>query len=656
MNKQLSAPHVMASIHDVVTINNPLQRSLTVPPRPSRKRVIRRTKSFTCSAKDFVPQRTDRFEDNYDLCEMLGEGAYGEVYVCRHQLTGSERAVKIIDKTRMCEAEYEEVINEFQILKQIDNPNVIRMYEFFDVDNKFYIVQELARGGELYDELDEHGTLPEQDVARLIKQVLSCLKYLAKNNIVHRDLNLENIMLDESKDYEQLKVIDFGLATTLQEGQKITELVGKVHYLAPEVMEGSYGPKYDVWSAGIITYILLAGFAPFDAELDSDVRQLIMEGKVSFDDPEWEHISEEAKDFVRQLLTYEEDSRPSAEEALRHPWIADAIRKSSDHFRQQYSNMAADALSNLRAFNSSSKLKQATCSFIASQLLERDEREELDRIFRGFDQDCDGKLSMDDLQCKYKEFNNSELSDQEMAELFDQCDLSGSNFLDYSEFVVASMNASELLDDKKLRAAFDHYDPDHTGYITAKSLMESMSNVADERVADKIIRQVDCGNDGLISFEDFKNIMTQNNEPTERAEEADTGIDVLLQVASTESVSIGVEDTEEEEVPQNDEEEEEDEEVDLMGKSLETTERMYDESAASVGVRLIQSDDDEEEKVEEKEALLSAQEKGGTGDDNSMDNIHEVTNDKDCSTNNEPSSVLGGDIMQGEQTIMLYVQ
>jgi calcium-dependent protein kinase len=493
-----------------------------------RKRPPRRSKSFTCSAKDFVPRRTDKFEAHYDLSSLLGEGAFGEV---------SERAVKIIHKDRMIPSEYELVVNEFQLLRKMDHPNVIRMFEFYDSQDKFYIVQELAEGGELYDELIEYGRLPENETALLMKQVLACLKYLHANGVVHRDLNLENILLESNKDYEGIKIIDFGLAAPFREGEKLSELVGKIHYLAPEVLEQRYGCKYDVWSAGIMAYILLSGFAPFDSDSDAYIRQLIAEGNVSFDDPEWEDVSGEAKDFVAKLLTYDEDSRPTAEEALRHPWIVNAIQQSSETFRNRHSTLAGDALSNLRSFSNNSKLKQAACSFIASQLLHKQEREAIDRIFRGMDGDCDGRLSVEDLQTKYKEFNDSELSDEEISALFAHCDMSGSGFIDYSEFVIASMRPSDLLDEKKLQSCFDHFDVDKSGFISAEALKESLRGCRDDgdvawtdEVVENIIQQVDRGN-GLISFADFKDIMSQDYDATDHTDEDTTDFDSLLSVS-----------------------------------------------------------------------------------------------------------------------------
>ena len=478
----------------------------------------KRKHSFRFKAKDFVQRRTDEFEDHYELRQVLGEGAYGEVFVCQHRYSGTERAVKIIDKSLLIESEYEEVINEYRILKQVDHPNLIRMYEFFDNSGKFYIVQDIVKGGELFDLIEERGKLPEHDVALLMKQVLSCLKYLADENIVHRDINLENILLEEGgdKDYSNLKIIDFGLATQIKENDKLTEIVGKTYYLAPEVLEQRYGAKYDVWASGALAYVCLVGFLPFDSNTEAYVRQLIMEGDVSFNDSEWNGVSDEAKDFVAKLLTYEEDKRPSAEEALRHPWITHAAQASSAIFKKEDSWRAQTTLSNLRSFTSASSLKEATRSYIASQLLKKEERDNIDRIFREMDTDCDGKLSVHDLQTNYKEFSDSELSQDQIQELFQNCDLDGSGFIDYSEFVVAGIKDSDLLDEEKLKAAFANFDTDHSGYISADNLKQSLvycrfdDEALGDEIIDNIISQVDRSQKGFISFEEFKDIMFQN--------------------------------------------------------------------------------------------------------------------------------------------------
>ncbi|CAB9526679.1 expressed unknown protein [Seminavis robusta] len=203
-----------------------------------------------------------------------------------------------MEKAEMDKWEYDAVIEEFQILTSIDNPNVIRVYCFYETDEKFYIVQELAKGGELFDELEKHEAhLPQRP-------------------------QLENILLDDTRNYEKLKVIDFGLAAKVEPGDRLFEMVGKPRYIAPEVLgDDGYDLKYDIWSAGVTAYTLMAGYHPFEADHDVEVYQQIVDGYFDFKGPEWETVSDQAKDFVSKLLTYKDEERPTAEEALSHPWI-----------------------------------------------------------------------------------------------------------------------------------------------------------------------------------------------------------------------------------------------------------------------------------------------------------------------------------------------
>ena len=279
----------------------------------------------TGSAQDFTSGRkNETFENVYTLGRMLGEGAFGEVFACTHKMSGTERAVKIIQKAHMTKWEYDDVIKEFQFLTAIDNPNVIRVYEFYDTPDTFYIVQELAQGGELYEELAKHGKLAEQDVAKLMKRILACVQYLADSNIVHRDINLENVLLEQAGNYEKLKLIDFGLAAKVSGEERLTEIAGKARYLAPEVLgDHGYGLKYDVWSCGIIAFVLLTGKFPFEADSDHDIYNQIVDGYVCSDnEPVWGETSAQAKAFIAKLLDGDEGTRPTAKEALNHPWLS----------------------------------------------------------------------------------------------------------------------------------------------------------------------------------------------------------------------------------------------------------------------------------------------------------------------------------------------
>lgn len=190
------------------------------------------------------------------------------------------------------------------------------MYEVFEDDKRLYIVTEICKGGELYEDVMSKGKISERNAAVLLKQLLWCLNYLHKKNIVHRDLKPENILLEAKKDYDQMKIIDFGTATYIKPGQILNEKLGTPYYIAPEVLQKAYTNKCDIWACGVILYLVLSGVPPFNGITDYDIMTKIKIGKFTFLDPIWETISDECKSFIEKLLTYNYEKRPTAEEAL----------------------------------------------------------------------------------------------------------------------------------------------------------------------------------------------------------------------------------------------------------------------------------------------------------------------------------------------------
>ena len=205
---------------------------------------------------------------------------------------------------------------------------------------------------------------------------------------------------------------------------------------------------------------------PFNGQNDQEIMKKVRIGKFSFSDPCWSNISDKAKDLITQLLTYDADKRPSAEEALRHPWITEMSITSVD------ANIAMGALSNLKTFRADQKLKQATYAFIASQLLTKTEKENLAKIFKAIDKNGDGKLSKEEILEGYDLFFGKHLDKDEVEKMFDAVDIDRSGFIDYSEFVIAAMNEKSLLTNEKLQSAFKMFDKDGSGLISAQEIKE----------------------------------------------------------------------------------------------------------------------------------------------------------------------------------------
>lgn len=501
------------------------------PPPTRLTREVTATSAFTFSAKNFVTHRVGTIDDLYEMGGKLGSGGYGEVYSCVHKETGIERAVKILEKSKCSnhhQANDDDVTNEFNILKELDHPNILRQIEMFSDEKNYYIVTEICRGGELFEEIQEWGNFIEEDAAELMRHVLGAVNYCHGMNIAHRDLKPENILLEENKDLDSIKIIDFGLAQVVEKDTEMTDLVGSVFYIAPEVLKGSHTMKADIWSCGVIAYVLISGYAPFDGHSDDDIKEAILSGEFSFDDEVWEDVSDQAMDFITSLLEIDPIDRLTAEEALRHPWIEECRMVSSERLKERESvnKRAMEALHNLERFNAQSKLKQATCAFIASQLVLKDEKKKIDELFRALDINDNGKLTKDDVQDGYRKVFGKELADEMVEEMFRRIDYDNTGFIEYSEFVIATMNEKDLLSNNKLKHAFNMFDTDASGCISKDELVEvltyfrSVDKSLDPEAIDRIIKQVDENGDGQIDFDEFSAMMFKTAEDAVEEESA----------------------------------------------------------------------------------------------------------------------------------------
>lgn len=490
---------------------------------PQRQRKSSTTTSaFTFSVRNFVTQREMTISDLYDIGDKLGAGGFGEVFSCVHKKTGIERAVKKIARSSASaeETNNETVIREFNILKELDHPNILKQIEMLYDDDYYYIVTEVCKGGELLDEIMEWGNFTEEDSAALMRHLLGAVNYCHKQGVCHRDLKPDNILLEEHKTLDCIKLIDFGLARVVEKDVEMNDLAGSIYYIAPEVFKGSHTSKCDVWSCGVIAYILLAGFVPFDGHSQDEIQEEILCGEFDFDDEVWDDVSDQAKDFILTLLEYDPKERPTAEEALKHPWIEECRMASSERLQQRDSvnKRAMEALHNLERFNAQCKLKQATYAFIGSQLVLKEEKKKIDELFRALDLNSNGVLTREEVRVGYKEVFGKELDEETVEGMFQRIDSDNSGHIEYSEFVIAAMNEKELLSNEKLRHAFNMFDVDGSGYVTRDELVEVLSYFqavdkdVDSDIINRIIHQVDEDEDGTVDFDEFSAMMFRTAE------------------------------------------------------------------------------------------------------------------------------------------------
>ncbi|SPN96944.1 probable CAMK-1 Ca2+/calmodulin-dependent kinase-1 [Cephalotrichum gorgonifer] len=257
---------------------------------------------------------------NYRFGRTLGAGTYG--IVREADSADGKVAIKIILKKNV-KGNEQMVYDELELLQRLQHPHIIRFVDWFESRDKYYIVTELATGGELFDRICEQGKFTEKDASQTIRQVLTAVDYLHQNNVVHRDLKPENLLYLTKEPDSNLILADFGIAKMLERKDEVlTTMAGSFGYAAPEVMlKRGHGKPVDMWSLGVITYTLLCGYSPFRSETLQDLIEECTTDKVVFHERYWKDVSSDAKDFILSLLQSNADKRASSEEALRHPWL-----------------------------------------------------------------------------------------------------------------------------------------------------------------------------------------------------------------------------------------------------------------------------------------------------------------------------------------------
>ncbi|XP_053725072.1 calcium/calmodulin-dependent protein kinase type 1D-like [Synchiropus splendidus] len=280
-------------------------------------------KEMTCNWK----KSTGNIKNVFDFMAKMGSGSFSEVYMVREKKSGKLYALKCLKKKHLVKSNLE---NEINVLRRIQHENVVGLEDFYESQTHYYLLMQLVSGGELFDRILSQGVFTEKDASVVIKQVLQAVSYLHQNGIVHRDLKPENLLYYNTDVNAKIMVSDFGLSKAPEHGVMSTAC-GTPGYVAPEVLSRQpYSKAVDCWSIGVITYILLSGYPPFYEEDETHLYSKIMRAEYSFHSPFWDHISDSAKDFIKNMMEKDPSKRLSSEEALQHPWIAGDTARDLD--------------------------------------------------------------------------------------------------------------------------------------------------------------------------------------------------------------------------------------------------------------------------------------------------------------------------------------
>eukprot|EP00930_Biecheleria_cincta_P055678 TRINITY_DN41978_c0_g1_i1.p1 TRINITY_DN41978_c0_g1~~TRINITY_DN41978_c0_g1_i1.p1 ORF type:complete len:532 (-),score=109.79 TRINITY_DN41978_c0_g1_i1:129-1682(-) len=467
----------------------------------------------------FVAHKDKRLDELYKVAtKSSGKGSYGAVFIATNRTTDQKRAVKAVER---------KVFNakEIGVMKTMDHPNICKLFETFEDKKKMYLVMELCEGGELFDVIISAGTFTEKQAAYVMQSMFRPLNYLHTHGLTHRDLKPENFLVMEkvtgAKIQETtIKLIDFGLATSCKPGQVLTTKAGTPYYVAPEVLAGSYTESADMWSLGVIMYILLCGYPPFNGDSNNQILDNVRRGQVTFPNAEWRNISGDAKELVKALLTKDYRDRCSAAKALENTWIAEKAPQSGAVA------IGASFVDNLRSFRSLNQLKKTALQVIASNVKES-KIKALQETFTSMDKNGDGSLTTQELHEALGKAGLLE-SVPDLNEIVSGIDVNHSGVIDYREFLAATLDKRSLLQDTVLWQAFAFFDKNDDGKISRKELQDVL---ADDGVKslfaeelEHLMNEVDTNGDGEIDFEEFKVMMIKDLGGTSNAkEQAATG-------------------------------------------------------------------------------------------------------------------------------------
>ncbi|CAH8387243.1 unnamed protein product [Eruca vesicaria subsp. sativa] len=403
---------------------------------------VKRLLSAGLQADSVLKTKTGHLKEFYNLGSKLGHGQFGTTFVCIEKGTGVEYACKSIPKRKLeNEEDVEDVRREIEIMKHLlGQPNVISIKGAYEDAVAVHMVMELCRGGELFDRIVERGHYSERKAAHLAKVILGVVQTCHSLGVMHRDLKPENFLFVDDQEDSPLKAIDFGLSMFVKPGENFSDVVGSPYYIAPEILNKDYGPEADIWSAGVMIYVLLSGSAPFWGETEEEIFNEVLEGELDLSSDPWPQVSESAKDLIRKMLERDPKKRLTAQQVLSHPWIRDEGNAPD-------TPLDAAVLNRLRKFSETDKVKKMALKMAVESLSEQ-EIHSLRETFKTIDSEKSGRVTYKELKSVLERFDTN-LDNSDISGLMQTpTDLHLEDTVDYEDFIAEIVKLKELQDEE----------------------------------------------------------------------------------------------------------------------------------------------------------------------------------------------------------------
>ncbi|CAJ1406377.1 unnamed protein product [Effrenium voratum] len=464
-----------------------------------------------------------KLEEDYEVNfkKVLGEGCSGLVVMAKGRHDGRKYALKRIHKLKVQAKVLKQLTAEVEIYLMLDHPHIAALRDVYENDSEIALLTECCEGGELYSRLSSSGTYAEPDAAEATNQMLLAVGYLHAHHVVHRDLKLENFLYETTEANSCLKLIDFGFAKIWDPSTLMMASCGSIAYVSPDVLKGEgYTSKCDLWSLGVIVFMLLVGYPPFHGS-EKDMRTNILAASVDWSHKSrWRKVSEDAVDFVKCLLTREPSQRMDVAEALSHRWI------KARNTKGRRPSLDKECLRSLRHYADTSRVRRAVLQLLAQELAP-EETKDLRDMFLSLDSTGEGTISLSELKqaIRGEEEPVSEASgnspkspktpaarlrrakSEVIGSLFEVLDANGDEQVYYSDFLAATMDVRKQIRQEAVLSAFNRLDADGSGSISAEDLRKVIGETFEGVNVELLVREADAACKGELTFQDFLGLL-----------------------------------------------------------------------------------------------------------------------------------------------------
>jgi calcium-dependent protein kinase len=481
------------------------------------KNMLKKPKRFKFDNNILISRIKSNPFDDYTQLKELGTGSYAKVLLVEHNITKAIRAMKVIQKRfkkGTNKTNEEDVINEVYLLMKMDHPNIVKIFEFYNGKNEYYLIMEYCSGGELFEKIVK-STLIEIQCAYLMYQILSAINYCHKMKIIHRDLKPENILIKKDEDgFYRVKICDFGTSQAFKIGDIQSKIVGSAYYIAPEVLQKKYNSKCDLWSCGVIMFVLLTKKPPFTGKNEMMIMKNVVIGK--YKSELLDKYSPYAKDLVSKLLEKDIKKRINAETALNHPWF-DVFKCKEILNDIQDKDMIKRFIENLKKYRSTSIIQETAIAYLVHNYPDNDEIVNACKLFGKIDTKGNGKITLEELSQGLSKLLKNKSMEEEAKKIFENLDVDGNNYIEYEEFVRAAIDKSIFLSNDALRLTFKFFDKENKEKITFDSILKMFEDCINkdkkisfkEELKEKLKDFVTMDDDFYINYSSFCDMMSK---------------------------------------------------------------------------------------------------------------------------------------------------